>query len=112
MFLTRGGNLWDKSGLLKKLHIYTKQAGIAKHITIHSFRDFLATEMLKKGADLRYIQEILGHENISATQRYTHIVQAELKRTYRISHPRETIDIPDNAINYHGSIPIHSDEKQ
>ena len=112
LFLTRGGKMWDKSGLLKKLHAYTKKAGITKHITVHSFRDFLATEMLKKGADLRYIQEILGHEKISTTQRYTHIVQAELKRTYRISHPRETIDLPDNAIHYRGSTTIHADEER
>ena len=112
LFLTRGGKPWDKSGLLKKLHAYTKKAGISKHITVHSFRDFLATEMLKKGADLRYIQEILGHEKISTTQRYAHIVQAELKRTYRISHPRETIDLPENAIHYQGSKTIHPDEKR
>jgi integrase/recombinase XerD len=111
LFLTRSGKPWEKSGLLKKLHAYTGQTGISKHITPHSFRDFLATEMLKKGADIRYIQEILGHSTLVATQRYLQIVKTELKRSYRISHPREKIDLPENAINYHGPKTISADTK-
>jgi len=111
LFLTRGGRRFDRSGLLKKLTVYVKRAGIEKHITVHSFRHTLATDMLRRGADLRYIQEILGHEKLLSTQVYLQIVKEELKRTHKGSHPREKINLPDNAIRYHGSRELREDEK-
>jgi integrase/recombinase XerD len=111
LFLTRGGRSFDRSGLLKKLSVYVERAGINKRITVHSFRHTLATEMLRRGADLRYIQEILGHEKLLSTQVYLQIVKEELKRSHKGSHPREKIDLPDNAIRYRGSRKLGEDEK-
>lgn len=89
LFLSRFGKRMEKSGLFYKLKTYRRRAGIRKHVTAHSFRHTLASEMLKAGADLRHIQEMLGHENLTTTQRYLHIVKADLKKVHAHTHPRE-----------------------
>jgi len=101
LFLSRRGLPIDKSGLLKKLKVYQRRAKIKKNLVGHSFRHTLASEMLKRGADLRHIQELLGHEKLTTTQRYTHIVKAELKKVHGKTHPRE--QTPLSTIHYHGS---------
>lgn len=98
LFLSRRGQRLDKSGLLKKLKVYQQRGHIRKSLTGHSFRHTLATEMLKRGADLRHIQELLGHEKLTTTQRYTHIVKAELKKVHGKTHPRE--QTPFASIGY------------
>lgn len=110
LFLNRLGKPFDKSGLLKKLHIHAARAGIEKsktpthsgRITVHTFRHTLATEMLRHGADLRQIQELLGHEKLSTTQLYTHVVKGELKRIQEQCHPREQVDLPVGFVRYRG----------
>lgn len=89
LFLNRFGERMDKSGLFYKLKTCRRCAGIKKHVTAHSFRHTLASEMLKSGADLRHIQELLGHENLTTTQRYLHVVKADLKKVHAHTHPRE-----------------------
>lgn len=89
VFLNRFARRIDKSGWQKKLTAYVKAAGIKKSFTTHCFRHQLATAMLERGADTRHIQEILGHETLKTTQRYLHVVKAELKRIHKQSHPRE-----------------------
>ena len=89
LFLSRFGRQLDKSGLFYKLRAYQRRANIKKHITTHTFRHTLASEMLKGGADLRHIQELLGHENLTTTQRYLHVVKADLKKVHGRTHPRE-----------------------
>ena len=74
--------------LIKK---YTLKAGIKKHLIPHSFRYACATHMLKNGADIRYIQEMLGHTNLDTTETYTRVVKGDLKRMLRFFHPREII---------------------
>ena len=102
VFLSRLGRALDDGGVQQKLRIYAERAGIKKHLTIHVFRHTLATEMLRRGADLRQIQEMLGHRNLKTTQIYTHIVKGELKRVQAHCHPREQIDLPDKFVRYRG----------
>jgi len=89
IFLNRFGNAMSKSGWQKKLPQYLRAAGIRKTFTTHCFRHQLATSMLERGADTRHIQEILGHDSLKSTQRYLHVVKAELKRIHKKTHPRE-----------------------
>ena len=100
MFLTRGGKMHDRSGLIRKFKQFAKFAKIKKTVTPHTFRHTLATEMLKNGADLRYIQEILGHEKLATTQVYLQVVKKELINIHKTTHPREQIDLPENAIGF------------
>lgn len=102
VFLSRCGRALDDGGVQQKLRIYAQRANIKKHLTIHVFRHTLATEMLRRGADLRQIQEMLGHRNLRATQIYTHIVKGELKRVQAHCHPREQVDLPGNFVRYRG----------
>ena len=89
LFLNRYGEHMDKSGLSSKICAAARRAGLTKPVTTHTFRHMLATSMLKAGADLRHIQEILGHTDITTTQRYLHVVKADLKRVHSKTHPRE-----------------------
>jgi len=98
VFLNRFARRIDKNGWQKKLTEYVKAAGIRKSFTTHCFRHQLATAMLERGADTRHIQEILGHETLKTTQRYLHVVKAELKRIHAKSHPRESA--PVAPVNY------------
>ena len=102
LFLNRFGGMFGVSGICKKLKGYTKAAKIEKTITVHSFRHTLATSMLQRGAELRHIQAILGHDYLHTTERYTRIVKTELKRVQAKHHPREALDLPDGAIKYRG----------
>lgn len=102
LFLSRLGRALDDGGVQQKLRIYAERADIKKHLTIHVFRHTLATEMLRRGADLRQIQEMLGHRNLKTTQIYTHIVKGELKRVQAHCHPREQVDLPEKFVRYRG----------
>ena len=93
VFLNRFARRMDKNGWQKKLAQYVSSAGIKKSFTTHCFRHQLATAMLERGADTRHIQEILGHETLKTTQRYLHVVKAELKRIHAKSHPRESAPV-------------------
>jgi len=92
LFLSRFGRKMDRSGVFIKLRSYARRAKLKKKIGTHTFRHTLASEMLKAGADLRHIQEMLGHDNLATTQRYLHIVKAELKKVHGKTHPREAVD--------------------
>lgn len=111
VFLGRQGGRLDVGGVEKKLRIYGGRAGIKKHLTIHVFRHTLATEMLRHGADLRQIQEMLGHRSLTTTQIYTHIVKGELKRVQAHCHPREQVELPEGFVRYRGKKRLEAGEK-
>ena len=88
LFLNRRGDRLTRQGLWQKLKDYAKSAGLGKVVTPHTLRHSFATHMLSGGADLRSVQELLGHANISTTQIYTHLTSEHLRRSYDRAHPR------------------------
>jgi len=88
LFLNRRGERLTRQGFWQILKGYAKSAGLAEEITPHTLRHSFATHMLSGGADLRSVQELLGHANISTTQVYTHLTTEHVRRTYEKSHPR------------------------
>jgi len=88
VFLNRLGGRLTRQGFWLILKQYAKAAGITSPVTPHTLRHSFATHMLNGGADLRTIQELLGHANISTTQVYTHLTSEFVRRTYEKAHPR------------------------
>ena len=88
LFLNPRGERLTRQGFWQKLKEYAKSAGLDIKISPHTLRHSFATHMLSGGADLRSVQELLGHANISTTQVYTHLTTEHVRRTYEKSHPR------------------------
>jgi integrase/recombinase XerD len=88
LFLNRRGDRLTRQGLWQILKGHAKSAGLDRKITPHTLRHSFATHMLNGGADLRVVQELLGHANISTTQVYTHLTSEHVRRIYENSHPR------------------------
>lgn len=88
LFVNRGGGRLTRQRVWQLLRRYARAGLITKTIGPHTLRHSFATHLLERGADLRTVQELLGHANISTTQRYTHVDRARLKSVHEKFHPR------------------------
>ena len=88
VFLSRNGNPLTRAMINNILRKWSQVAGISKPVSPHTLRHSFATHLLEGGADLRFVQELLGHSDISTTQIYTHLDKHHLKEVYQTHHPR------------------------
>ena len=88
VFLSRNGNQLTRAMINKILTKWSKVSGIKKTISPHTLRHSFATHLLEGGADLRFVQALLGHSDISTTQIYTHLDKKHLREVYKTYHPR------------------------
>jgi integrase/recombinase XerD len=88
LFLNVRGEAISRMGAWKIIHFYVQAAGIKGHVTPHTFRHSFATHLLEGGADLRAVQEMLGHASITTTEIYTHVDRSYLREVYKSFHPR------------------------
>jgi len=89
LFVNKHGQRLSTRSVRRKMDKYLKMAGLDPNISPHTLRHSFATHMLNNGADLRSVQELLGHQSLSTTQVYTHLTTGRLKETYEKAHPRE-----------------------
>jgi integrase/recombinase XerD len=88
LFVTDKGKPIGRTFVWGRVHKLAKQAGIDKKVSPHTFRHTYATHLLDAGADLRVIQDLLGHAHISSTDRYTHVSRSQIREVFRTFHPR------------------------
>jgi integrase/recombinase XerC/integrase/recombinase XerD len=88
LFLSRSGRRLGTSDVRRRLRMWTRRVGVAAGVSPHALRHSFATHLLDGGADLRSIQELLGHASVSSTQIYTRVESARLKSAHARSHPR------------------------
>lgn len=88
LFLSSRGKQVDRVTIWGRIKEYAREAGIEKGVSPHTLRHSFATHLLENGADLRLIQDMLGHEDIGTTDRYTHVTGSRLKAAFKAFHPR------------------------
>ncbi len=93
MFLNFRGQRLTTRSIRRMFGCYVLKAGLPASVSPHTLRHSFATHLLQRGADLRVVQELLGHENISTTQIYTHVTDAQMQRIYEQAHPRSSTTI-------------------
>lgn len=108
VFLNFRGQRLTTRSVRRMLSHYSAIAGLPPDVSPHTLRHSFATHLLQRGADLRVVQELLGHENISTTQIYTHITACEMQRIYGESHPRADQPMIADAL---GTLPLIQSEE-
>jgi len=88
LFVSSRGRRIDRMMVWKRVKFYAKKAGILKRVSPHTLRHSFATHLLERGADLRLIQDMLGHEDIGTTDLYTHVTSNRLRQAFNSFHPR------------------------
>jgi site-specific recombinase XerD len=106
LFLNHLGSALGVRGMRYRLERLRVAAGLPEGVSPHTLRHSFATHLLDGGADLRVVQELLGHESLATTQIYTHVSPARLRAAYTASHPRATV--PADAGPVGGGGPLHS----
>ncbi|HER34663.1 MAG TPA: tyrosine recombinase XerC, partial [Halothiobacillaceae bacterium] len=96
LFANKHGKRLSTRSVRRKMDKYLRQAGLDPSISPHTLRHSFATHMLNNGADLRSVQELLGHQSLSTTQIYTHVTTAKMKEVYDQAHPRDSMG-PDSS---------------
>ncbi len=94
VFLNFRGGSFSRMGIWKLIQSRVRNAGVTKKVSPHTFRHSFATHLLEGGADLRIVQEMLGHANITTTEIYTHVDREYLKEVHRSFHPRYKSKMP------------------
>jgi integrase/recombinase XerD len=90
LFLNGQGKRLSRQGVWQIIKRAAKRAGIEDSVTPHTFRHAFATHMLERGADVRSVQELLGHSSVVTTQIYTMVTGEVLRETHSVAHPRAT----------------------
>jgi len=99
LFVNKHGRRLSTRSIRRKMDKYLKMAGLDPAISPHTLRHSFATHMLNNGADLRSVQELLGHQSLSTTQIYTHLTTSRLKEVYESAHPRSDVRRPNPLQN-------------
>ena len=94
LFLDRQGKRMNYQNFLRRVHVYAQRAGLEQDVTPHTFRRSCATELIRSGANMYHVKELLGHEDLDTLKHYAKLTIQDLKKTHEKCHPRERDERP------------------